>query len=252
MTASISAPAQQQEEWFEPLAALFRDLRTGEVFFTGGSDDQALIAAVTPGVSDASVVDRLRSVWPGPISLEEWTESYDAQGNYIEEPPPAPAEQTDDVFSQLGFFAAPAKQPEAEVAPAAVDAQDLRARQRLLDRLQAQPDKSVNIIGVGDGVLKPGQQLKVLYANPMRKRNGDTAWAVRLDTAYEDVVWACGSARALLRTRWRFLKEEVDRRLLAGEPVDLTYAVISTDTSAPQAELRLGSSWDGWEPSISC
>jgi Uma2 family endonuclease len=86
----------------------------------------------------------------------------------------------------------------------------------------------------------------------MRKRNGDTAWAVRLDTPYEDVVWACGGARSLLRTRWRFLSEEVDRRLLAGEPVDLTYEVVSTDTTAPQAELHLGPSWDGWEPSISC
>lgn len=241
---------------FQPVAALFLDKRTGSYLFTGDADDKELIAATEIGMPDLTTVEALRQHWTGDITLVNWAEESEASvpassAAIATEPKLEPKKQPKakqqapviamqpDVFGGLHVIRANKKQ----------DPED-RRREARLKWLKDRPGNDITIIKFSSGLVSDGMELPVEYVVEGTNKKGGRSFTIRLRTRYDECIWAAGGAWAYLASNWRYMQPEVDKRILVGADVDLIYKVVSANPEAPQAEIVLGPTWDGWKPSL--
>lgn len=126
----------------------------------------------------------------------------------------------------------------------------LQAEARLAELKEPTP-ASVTIHRVSSGLFEEDLSYPLAYILQSKKNGGDgKSFVLRLATRNEERMWAVGGVRRTLNERYAYMADEMDRRILCGEPLDLSVRVIDASDQYPQAELEFGPTWENWQPKV--
>lgn len=135
--------------------------------------------------------------------------------------------------------------------------QELReSLRRDLETLRQQPSSSVHILRTRE-LLEPGQELRVPIAwiGKHETAPGRFTYVLRLDRPEFPPLFPASAAIGWCRRNLELLRPEIERRILAMEPVDLWYVVTDYTRTTDEAgtitehfatDVHKGPSWDAW------